>query len=93
MDLQCPKCQSPMRHIERNGVVIDRCNECGGVLLDRGELEHLIRAEAVYMDDRPAGSRGFHADDDDDDDDYRRSHQGRPRKKRRNFLEDIFDFG
>jgi uncharacterized protein len=95
MDLHCPKCTAPMRHIERNGVVIDRCTECGGVFLDRGELEHLIRAEAVYVDARPAGSRGFHADDDDDDDDdYRRSHQGRPpRKKRRNFLEEIFDFG
>jgi Zn-finger nucleic acid-binding protein len=96
MDLLCPKCQAPMRHIERNGVVIDRCTECGGVFLDRGELEHLIRAEAVFTESRPAGSRGYHADDDDDDDgdDRHSSHQGRPpRRKRRNFLEEIFDFG
>lgn len=92
-ELQCPKCQSPMRHIERSGVTLDRCTECGGIFLDRGELEHLVRAEGQY---NATGPRGFRDDDDDDDDfrDREARHEARPVKKRRkNFLEDLFDFG
>lgn len=44
-DLMCPKCQAPMRSIERSGVTIERCTECGGVFLDRGELERLEESE------------------------------------------------
>lgn len=45
-ELTCPKCQAPMRTIERSGIIIDRCSECGGMFLDRGELE----AEIVELD-------------------------------------------
>ncbi len=44
-DLMCPKCQAPMRTLERSRVTIERCTECGGVFLDRGELEHLEESE------------------------------------------------
>ena len=30
-DLKCPKCMGPMRHLERSGVTVDRCSECGGI--------------------------------------------------------------
>jgi uncharacterized protein len=91
IDLQCPKCHAAMRSIERNGIVIDRCSECGGIFLDRGELERLIRAESAYEEHRPVASRGFRDDDNDNDDDR---HHGRPpKKRRRNFLEDLLDFG
>jgi uncharacterized protein len=91
-DLKCPKCLAPMRAIERSGITVDRCMECGGVFLDRGELERLIHAEGEFVNTQ--ARRGYR-DDDDFDDDYREhQHQGRPyKKKRRNFLEDIFDFG
>jgi Zn-finger nucleic acid-binding protein len=92
-----------MRRIERSGVVIDRCNNCGGVFLDRGELEHLVQAENAYV--ARTGSR--YDDDDDDDDDDRRRHYdpsydrgregnmppGKRKKSRRGFLEDLLDFG
>lgn len=97
-DLLCPKCQAPMRLMDRNGVTLERCTECGGIFLDRGELERLMRAEGEYNARTYTDSR--RDDDDDDDDDYKRgfreesSHQGRPpKKKKRNFLEDLFDFG
>lgn len=98
-ELLCPKCQAPMRVMERNGVTVERCTECGGIFLDRGELERLMRAEGEFNSRTYAGYR--RDDDDDDDDDYKRgyrddaSQQGRPyrKKKKRNFLEDIFDFG
>ena len=74
-ELTCPKCQAPMRSIERSGIIIDRCNECGGMFLDRGELEKLMEAEGTYNT-----SRGWRHDDDDDD---RRGYRG---KRRGGFL-------
>ena len=44
----CPKCHSLMHAYERNGVVVDQCTECRGIFLDRGELEHLVDAEARF---------------------------------------------
>jgi uncharacterized protein len=101
-ELLCPKCQAPMRVMERNGVTVERCSECGGIFLDRGELERLMRAEGEF-NTRTYTSNRRDDDDDDDDDDYKRgyrddasqSHQGQPykKKKKRGFLEDLFDFG
>ena len=48
MSMLCPKCHSLMHAYERNGVVVDQCTECRGIFLDRGELEHLIDAEARF---------------------------------------------
>lgn len=45
MQLTCPKCAAAMRQYERNGIVVDQCSACRAVLLDRGELEHLIDTE------------------------------------------------
>jgi len=45
MQLTCPKCAAMMRQYERNGIVVDQCSACRAVLLDRGELEHLIDTE------------------------------------------------
>ena len=42
--LRCPNCDGQMREVERRGVVIDICNECRGVFLDRGELDALVEA-------------------------------------------------
>lgn len=46
--MTCPKCHAKMRQFERNGVTIDQCSECRGIFLDRGELEHLIDADAQF---------------------------------------------
>jgi Zn-finger nucleic acid-binding protein len=46
--MTCPKCQSQMRQYERGGIVVDQCGECRGIFLDRGELDHLITAEAQW---------------------------------------------
>lgn len=44
-ELLCPKCRAPMESLERSGVTLERCTECGGIFLDRGELERLELAE------------------------------------------------
>lgn len=102
--LTCPKCHGSMRRYERNGVNIDQCTECRGVFLDRGELEHLIDAEAAYSQGRqpgqtPPASQPGHSGwsqpqapsygYDRRGDDHRYSgHRG---KRRKSFLEEFFD--
>ena len=54
--LACPKCTGKWETIRRNGVVIERCSECQGVFLDRGELERLIDAESEYLASLPAAT-------------------------------------
>ncbi|WP_071606411.1 TFIIB-type zinc ribbon-containing protein [Luteipulveratus halotolerans] len=46
--LTCPKCQSEMRSYERNRVLVDQCTGCGGIFLDKGELEALSAAENAW---------------------------------------------
>lgn len=37
-----------MRSYERNRVLVDQCTGCGGLFLDRGELEALVAAENAW---------------------------------------------
>ena len=36
---KCPKCGCDLLEREHHGVKIDECPECGGIWLDKGELE------------------------------------------------------
>ena len=80
----CPNCGREMYRLERNGVVIDRCSHCGGVFLDRGELQALLRAEAEHQ----TGVNDLFEPVDEDDED-----PARKRTSRRGFLEELLDFG
>ncbi len=84
-----------MRAYERNGIHIDHCSECRGVFLDRGELEHLMSAEAQWVQAQPAPApapsypqggypQGGYAP-------APAYGYGKPYKKRKNFLEELFD--
>ena len=42
--LICPACRGEMRTHERGGVLIDECEDCRGIFLDRGEIERLMDA-------------------------------------------------
>ncbi|MBI2701577.1 hypothetical protein A9W98_09970 [Mycobacterium gordonae] len=46
--LLCPRCVSQMLPVQRFGVTIDQCTGCGGIFLDRGELEQLSEAEGKF---------------------------------------------
>ncbi|MBB4934016.1 hypothetical protein F4561_004836 [Lipingzhangella halophila] len=37
-----------MQTFDRQGVHIDRCGDCSGIFLDRGELEQLVDAEQKH---------------------------------------------
>jgi len=90
-----------MRQYERAGVTIDQCGDCRGIFLDRGELERLIDAETAWH--RPvrtppppppgagyAPTRPYRDYDSDEYPMYGHGY-GYRRKKRRSFLEELFD--
>ncbi len=39
--MHCPKCGMGLEEIGYQGVLIDKCFNCGGIFLDNGELEKL----------------------------------------------------
>lgn len=100
--LTCPKCQADMRQYERNGVHVDQCTGCRGVFLDRGELEHLVDAELRWANQAPPAAppaaapppapaqyppqqQGY------GNQGYGNQGYGKPPKKRKSFLEELFD--
>ena len=44
--INCPRCGSEMNEVTVDHVNVDRCTGCGGVFLDKGELEILTHAES-----------------------------------------------
>lgn len=94
-ELLCPKCRSAMRTYERNGIHIDQCDECRGIFLDRGELEHLMGAESSYLGADPV-TRGSFSDyvRGGKGDHHGGGHGGNGKhggKRRRGFLGELFD--
>jgi Zn-finger nucleic acid-binding protein len=83
--MNCPVDGSELRISDRQGVEIDYCPKCRGVWLDRGELDKVIEraAKAPSYSDEPRGGREEYYED---------REEQRPRK-RRSFLDDLFDFG
>lgn len=91
--MNCPACkQVALVMAERHGIEIDYCPQCRGVWLDRGELDKIIerasfpRAESAGHSN-PVPRRKPEDDYYDHDDRY-----GSPKRKRRGFLGDLFDF-
>jgi hypothetical protein len=104
--MRCPVCDVALSISSREGVEIDFCPQCRGVWLDRGELDKVIERAARSLAPTEAAARERDARYDrpapryDDDrrydrpryDDDRRDHDHYKKKKRRSFLEDMFDF-
>jgi hypothetical protein len=44
-ELVCPKCHGVMRTYARGGLMLELCEDCRGIFLDKGELERLIEVE------------------------------------------------
>ncbi|GAA4360159.1 TFIIB-type zinc ribbon-containing protein [Angustibacter luteus] len=89
MSLSCPKCQSEMRSYERNRVLVDQCTGCGGLFLDKGELEQLATAENSWhqAQPQPVQQQGYQQQG------YQQQgYQQQPyRKKKKSFLSELFD--
>ena len=99
--MRCPVCTDEQLVISsREGIEIDHCPQCRGVWLDRGELDKIIERAAPSVmgsarPEAPAPAGAPRRDDRYDDrpggDRYRDDRSYKKRKKR-SFLEDIFDF-
>jgi Zn-finger nucleic acid-binding protein len=92
--LTCPKCHGAMRSYERGGVTVDQCGECRGIFLDRGELDHLIDAERSWHSEAPVQRDVIsppYRDDRSDHFDRYGDHGGHPRRRKKSFLDELFD--
>ncbi|MBB2147655.1 TFIIB-type zinc ribbon-containing protein [Pedobacter gandavensis] len=92
--MNCPNCQETLLMTVRNNVEIDYCPKCRGIWLDRGELDKLLAHDQDKgSSHRQEGYRG----QDQRGHDQRNQHgygsnaHGYPKKKK-SFLEDLFDF-
>ena len=79
-----------MRNYERNQVMVDQCSGCGGLFLDRGELERLYSAESAFYDRASAPASPPPASTEQPGYESRH-HQKSKKKKARSFLEDFFE--
>ncbi len=97
--MKCPVDQTELLISDRQGIEIDYCPKCRGVWLDRGELDKIIERTAAMM---PQGEAPRQRDDDRPDsyerdrydrDRYERDYGDRRRyRKRKSFLDELFDF-
>ena len=81
--MACPNDGTTLVMSERQGIEIDYCPACRGVWLDRGELDKIVErsaADSQFADAGPAYAPQPHG--------Y--GHH-RPHKRRKSFLEDLFD--
>ena len=97
--MACPVCRVPLAMSDRQGIEIDYCPQCRGVWLDRGELDKIVERSASEAAPAPAPRaaapaptsppRGY------DDDRYRQGggygHGGKPHKRQKHWLSEIFD--
>ena len=57
--MHCPRCENvTLDEMDRAGVTVDRCPECRGVWLDRGELEKILAREARESEEFRPDSHG-----------------------------------
>jgi hypothetical protein len=47
--MKCPKCGMDLEEITFDGVVVDKCFQCGGFWLDEGELEAIQKKDKGFV--------------------------------------------
>lgn len=82
--MNCPCCpETALVLSERQGIEIDYCPKCRGIWLDRGELDKIIeKTTDTSPEPRRVEVQDSH---------YRQDNYHRPYKRKKSFLEEIFD--
>ena len=87
--MPCPVCAVPLVMSERQGVEIDYCPQCRGVWLDRGELDKIVERsgrdaapQSVPNQPPPQGGAAWG---------HQPGYGHKPYKRRKSFLEELFD--
>ena len=87
--MACPVDGATLVMSERAGIEIDYCPTCRGVWLDRGELDKIIERNAQQeAQAAPPPQQGSWAGQPHHHD---QGYRGKPYKRRKSFLEDLFD--
>ena len=93
--MACPLDGTALVMSERSGIEIDYCPTCRGVWLDRGELDKIIERNAASQQQSDAPSQQAPQQApwaaQQQHPNYGHGHHGKPYKKRKSFLEDLFD--
>ena len=96
--MACPVDGAALVMSERSGIEIDYCPTCRGVWLDRGELDKIIERNAAsqapqqpapqqqQQQQQPQGPWGNQPPQN-----YGHGYGHKPYKRRKSFLEDLFD--
>ena len=98
--MACPIDGTTLVMSERSGIEIDYCPSCRGVWLDRGELDKIIERSAAaeapqqsappppppQQQQQPGGPWGHQPQGQ-----YGHGYGHKPYKRRKSFLEDLFD--
>lgn len=89
----CPVDGTVLVPVERAGIETDHCPSCRGVWLDRGELDKILeRSAAPAPAPAPAPQPQQYREERPRYDDRGYGHGGQyPHKKRKSFLEELFD--
>ena len=82
--MACPVDGSALVMSERSGIEIDYCPTCRGVWLDRGELDKIIERNSAQMAPQAPPPQQQQQP-------YGQGYHGKPYKKRKSFLEELFD--
>jgi len=93
--MTCPVDGTKLVMSERQGVEIDYCPSCRGVWLDRGELDKILERSAAELAPAApppsAGPRGGAWNNPGYGHDPRYGHDYRHHKRKKSFLEELFD--
>ena len=100
--MPCPVCRVPLAMSDRQGIEIDYCPQCRGVWLDRGELDKIVERSVPQGGQAPQPSQPLHSGGEQSPwspgglthggyGHGGHGHGGKPYKKRKSWLEDIFD--
>ena len=86
--MTCPVDGASLVMSERSGIEIDYCPTCRGVWLDRGELDKILERNAMSQAQQAPAQQQYEPQQ------YQpagQSHHGKPYKKRKSFLNELFD--
>ncbi len=91
--MDCPVDGTTLVMSERQGIEIDYCPTCRGVWLDRGELDKIIERSgaAEQPSAPPPPPQGQQWGAPPPQQQYGHGYQGKPHKRRKSFLEELFD--
>ena len=92
--MNCPICNIPLTMAERQGVEIDYCQKCRGIWLDRGELDTIIERSTQKIPSQPYAEQQesrYNERYDKHRDDHHDRHDHDHHKRKKGFLQDLFD--